>query len=58
MAGFVWFCIGAALGADIVMFIVINKFEEKSDFKKKSGKGQVKDEEKKKARGPPAIGGW
>lgn len=55
MAGFVWFCIGAVLGADIVMFIVINKFEEKSDFKKKSGKGQVEDKEEKKARSPPAI---
>ena len=56
MVGFVWFCIGAALGADVVMLIALNKFEEKSDFEKGSGKGQVEDKEEKKARGPPAIG--
>lgn len=54
MVGFVWFCIGAALGADVVMLITLMHFEKKEDFIERSE--EMEDKEKKKARGPPAIG--
>lgn len=56
MVGFVWFCIGAALGADVVMLITLMHFEKKEDFIAGSKEKKLEDKEKKKARGPPAIG--
>lgn len=54
--GFVWFCIGAAFGADIVMLVTLIHFEKKEDFTDGSKEKELEDKEKKKARSPPAIG--
>lgn len=53
MVGFVWFCIGAVLGADVVLLVTLMHFEKKEDFTERSE--EMEDKEKKKARSPPVI---